>query len=142
MIAVSACLVGDNCKYNGKNNKNENVLKFLSDKEYIKICPEVMGGMPIPRLPSEIKNGRVINEKNEDVTDFFISGAKKALEALKDNYVNLVILKAKSPSCGYGKIYDGTFSGNLISGNGIACQLFIDNGFKVITENEIKEFLK
>ena len=137
MILVSACLVGENCKYNGDNNKNEKVLEFLKDKEYIKICPEVMGGLPTPRPPSEIKGDKVFNIKGENVTNNFISGGKYALEIAKNKKPELIILKAKSPSCGLGQVYDGSFSATLKEGNGIACQMLIDNGFKIITENEI-----
>jgi len=137
MILVSACLVGDNCKYNGGNNENSKVLDFLSDKEYIKICPEVMGGMSTPRLPSEIRGNKVINNNGEDVTVFFLKGAEEALE-LADMYKpELIILKAKSPSCGLREIYDGSFSGILTDGDGITAGLLKKNGFKVITENEI-----
>ena len=137
MILVSACLVGENCKYNGDNNKNEKVLEFLKDKEYIKICPEVMGGLPTPRPPSEIKGDKVFNIKGENVTKNFILGGKYALEIAKNKKPELIILKAKSPSCGLGQVYDGSFSATLKEGNGIACQMLIDNGFKIITENEI-----
>ena len=137
MILVSACLAGENCKYNGENNRNEKVLEFLTDKEYITICPEVMGGLSTPRIPSEIKGDKVFNKEGQDVTKNFISGAKCALKIAKENNPELIILKAKSPSCGYGKIYDGSFSNTLKDGNGIACQMLIDNGFKIITEKEI-----
>ena len=137
MIFVSACLVGENCKYNGKNNENSCVLSFLKDKEYIKICPEVMGGLPTPRPPSEIKGDKVFNIKGENVTKNFISGGEYALEIAKNKKPELIILKAKSPSCGLGQVYDGSFSATLKEGNGIACQMLIDNGFKIITENEI-----
>lgn len=137
MILVSACLVGENCKYNGENNRNEKVLEFLADKEYITICPEVLGGLETPRVPSEIKGDKVINKEGEDVTKNFVSGALRALEIAKENNPELIILKAKSPSCGLGKIYDGSFSNTLKNGNGIACQLLIENGYKIITEKEI-----
>ena len=137
MILVSACLAGENCKYNGENNKNEKVLDFLKDKEYIKICPEVMGGLSTPRVPSEIKGDKVINKEGKDVTGYFKRGAIKALEIAKKTNPELIILKAKSPSCGFGKIYDGNFSNTLKDGNGITCQMLIDYGFKIITEKEI-----
>ena len=87
-VLVSACLVGENCKYNGKNNKNEKIIEFLKDKEVILICPEVMGGLTTPRLKSEIFEDKVINEKKEDVTSFFVDGAKKALKKAIDNNIN------------------------------------------------------
>ena len=137
MIMVSACLTGENCKYNGGNNKNEKVIEFLKGKEYIKICPEVMGSMTTPRSPSEIKGRKVINSLGEDVTEFFLKGAYEALKLAKKNKASLIILKAKSPSCGLGKIYDGSFSGNLTDGDGITAKLLKENGFKVITENDL-----
>lgn len=137
MILVSACLVGENCKYNGKNNKNDKVIEFLKDKEYIKICPEVLGGLETPRYPSEIQGDKVINIKGEDVTEYFQKGAEETLKIAMDNNPSLIILKAKSPSCGCGEIYDGSFSEKLITGNGITCQLLYDNGYKIITEKEI-----
>ena len=137
MIFVSGCLVGENCKYNGENNENSRVLDFLKDKEYITICPECMGGLPTPRHPSEIKDDKVINCVGEDVTCFFKRGAEESLKLANSHKPELIILKSKSPSCGLGEIYDGTFSKTLIKGDGITCRLLIDNGYKVITEKEI-----
>ncbi len=137
MIIVSACLLGENCKYNGKNNKNEKILDFLKDKDYIKICPEVMGGMSTPRLPSEISGERVINSSGEDVTNFFLKGANEVLKIAKAHNPTLIILKAKSPSCGLGKIYDGSFSSTLIDGDGITAKILRASGYKVITENDL-----
>lgn len=134
---VSACLMGDNCKYNGLNNYNEDVVAFLSNKEYVKVCPECLGGLDIPRVPSEIKNSKVINKDNIDVTKEYQKGALKALEIAKHNNCNCAIFKSKSPSCGCGKIYDGTFSKKLISGNGITTSLLKKNNIKVYTEDEI-----
>ncbi|MBE7028704.1 MAG: DUF523 domain-containing protein [Ruminococcaceae bacterium] len=136
MILVSACLVGEKCKYNGEDNKNEKIIEFLKDKEYITVCPETMGGLPTPRPPSEIKGDLVFNSEGKDVTSNFLKGAEETLKIAKENSVDLVILKAKSPSCGYGQIYDGSFKGQLIKGNGITCKVLIENGYKVLTEKE------
>lgn len=138
-VAVSACLVGKNTKYDGTHNYNQKVMDYLKDKEYILICPEVLGGLPTPRVPSEIVNNKVINKENIDVTDKFISGAKKALEMLIDNNIDEVIVKSKSPSCGYKQIYDGTFTGKIIEGNGIFTTLAIQKGIKVLTEKDIEK---
>lgn len=138
-ILVSACLLGENCKYNGGNNLIENLKKELPDLEFIPVCPEVLGGLSIPRAPSEISNGRVINTEGADVTNNFLNGAKKALETAKNEGVRFALLKAKSPSCGKGEIYDGSFSGKTVSGNGIAAELLIKNGVEVFTEKEIVE---
>ena len=136
MILVSACLVGKNCKYNGGNNKNTKVLEFLKDKEYIDICPECMGGLDTPRAKSEIKDGKVYSENGKDVTENFQKGAQKALELAKKHNCTLAVLKQGSPSCGYGKIYDGTFSGVKINGNGITADLLKNYGIKILTEED------
>ncbi len=136
-VLVSNCLLGINCRYKGDNCKNENVLEFLKDKEVIGICPEVEGGLPTPRDPSEIVNDKVISKAGKDVTYEYKKGASIALKLAQDNKVDLVLFKAKSPSCGSGLIYDGTFTGNKIPGNGIAADLLIKHGFKVITEEDL-----
>ena len=136
-VLVSNCLLGINCRYKGDNCKNEKVLEFLKDKEVIGICPEQAGGLPTPRDPSEIVKDKVVSKAGKDVTAEYKKGAKMALKLAQDNKVDLVLFKAKSPSCGCGLIYDGTFSGNKIPGNGIASQLLLDNGFKVITEEDL-----
>ena len=137
-MLVNACLVGENCKYNGKNNKNEKILEFIRDKNVILVCPEVMGGLDIPRLKSEIVNHSdvVINENGEDVTDFFVKGAKKALKKALDNDVKLAVLKQKSPSCGYKKIYNGKFNGTIINGNGIFARMLEERKIKILTEED------
>lgn len=140
-IAVSACLVGKNTKYNGGNNYNQCVIEFLKDKDYILICPEVFGGLPTPRHPSEIINNKVINKVKDDVTSNFIDGANKAFKMLIDNNVTTLILKSNSPSCGYKKIYDGTFSGKLIDGNGIFTELALKHNLKIYTEKDIEKIL-
>ena len=136
-ILVSACLLGVNCKYNGNNNINNKVLEYIKDKYVIPICPEDFGGLTTPRTPSEIKNDRVINKNNVDVTENFINGANKVLMIAKVLGIKKALLKQKSPSCGSGKIYDGTFSGNIINGDGITTKLLKDNNIEVITEEDL-----
>lgn len=141
MIIVSACLCGIDCKYNGGNNKNNKVLQFLKDKEYKMICPEELGGLPTPRIPSEIvlkDNGflSVITKEGKDVTLNFSLGAEKSLEIAKSIGATFAILKSRSPSCGKAIIYDGTFTGRLKNGNGITADLFIKNNIKVISEED------
>ncbi len=136
-VLVSNCLLGINCRYKGDNCKNDKVIKFLKDKEVIGVCPESAGGLPIPRDPSEIVGNKVLSKSGKDVTAEYKKGAEFALKLAKENKVDLVIFKAKSPSCGHGIIYDGTFTGNKIPGNGITTQLLLDNGFKVITEEDL-----
>ena len=139
MIFVSACLLGENCKYSGGNNRNEAVISFLNDKEYLAVCPERAGGLPAPRPLAEIRDGRVIDKEGKDVTAEFLLGAEKTLALAKKHRPELCILKANSPSCGCGEIYDGTFSGRKISGNGKTVELLLKNGFSVITEKQIKK---
>ena len=131
---VSACLVGMNTKYNGGNNLNQKILDFLKDKEYILVCPEVKGGLPIPRYPSEINNNKVINSKGEDVTYEFNLGSQKEIEKVKAFKATKAILKSKSPSCGSNLIYDGTFTGNTINGDGIFVRELKKMGIEVLTE--------
>ena len=121
------------------SNRRENVLALLQEKDIclIPVCPEQLGGMSTPRLPSERKNDRVIQKSGTDVTDFFESGAREALRIAKLWDCDTAILKAKSPSCGCGRVYDGSFSKTLVDGDGIACKLLKDNGYKIITEKEI-----
>lgn len=141
MILISACLVGINCKYNGKNNYNEKALELVKSGQAIPICPEQLGGLTTPRNPSEIKtinNKRyVINNKNEDVTDEFVRGAKEVLKLAKELDVEKVILQSRSPSCGVGKIYSGNFDRKLVDGNGILAQMLIDNDIEVVDIEKI-----
>ena len=141
-IGVSACLVGKNTKYDGGNNYNPYVIEYLKDKEVVIICPEVFGGLPTPRVPSEQYKDGVINAIGEDVSKQFVDGAKISLQKLKDEGVNVVILKERSPSCGYKKIYDGTFSKTLIDGNGVFASLAIETGFTIYTESDIEKIIK
>jgi uncharacterized protein YbbK (DUF523 family) len=118
-ILVSACLLGTNCKYNGKNNLNKPLLKLLEGHEVIPVCPELLGGLSCPRIPCEItSDGAVITAANENLTEAFLKGAKEAAKIADNNHIDLAILQKRSPSCGASLIYDGTFSGKLISGNG------------------------
>lgn len=141
-VLVSACLIGKNCKYNGKNNYNSLICEFLKDKEVILVCPEVMGGLSIPRFKSEIiqKDGilRVINEHQQDVTEYFNKGAKIALKLALDNHISYAILKEKSPSCGYKKRYNGQFNKTLIEGSGWFSHLLMKHHIKILTEEDFK----
>ena len=130
---VSACLLEDDCKYNGGNNYDEEIFKELEKYELIPVCPEIFGGLSTPRKPSEIVGDKVINNEGLDVTNNFKRGAEETLELAKKLGVKKAILKAKSPSCGNGKIYDGTFTGTIIDGDGITTKLLKENGIEVIT---------
>ena len=135
-ILVSACLLGVDCKYNGGNNYNEKIMDYLKDKEIIPICPEIMGCLPTPRVPSERKEDKVITKEGVDVTKNFQKGAEETLKLAKLLGVKKALLKAKSPSCGYQKIYDGTFSDTLIDGNGVTTELLLKEGFTILTEKD------
>lgn len=135
-VLVSACLLGTNCKYNGGNNYCD-IKNHLKDYEIISFCPEVSGGLSIPRISCEILNNKVINKNNEDKTNEFNEGALLALELCNKHNIKLAVLKEKSPSCGVKQIYDGTFSGNLIEGSGVTTSLLKENGIEVINEIDI-----
>ncbi len=141
-IIVSACLLGTPCRYDGKSKPNSEVLALNEKYELIPICPEVMGGLPTPRIPCEIVNDKVLRQDGADVSQSYIKGAEKALKIATQNGCKIALLKARSPSCGKGKIYDGTFSGILKNGNGICADLFIKNNITVIDENEIYKLEK
>ena len=138
-IAVSACLLGENCKYSGGNNISEELLSLLSGHEVIPVCPEVLGGLPVPRVPAEIVDGTVMNRDGVSVDEEFRRGAAEALEICRREKADLVILQPRSPSCGVGSVYDGTFSGKRIPGNGIFAALAMENGFRVESAEEIIE---
>jgi len=134
-IAVSACLLGENVRYDGSNKRNDKLLKLLSNSEIISICPEVAGNFSIPRSSIEINSGKVITSSGNDVTDKLYKGSKLALDKIKD--CDFVILKTNSPSCGYKRIYDGTFTGKLIKGNGVFTNMCLENNIKVFTEEDL-----
>lgn len=136
-IMVSACLLGENCKYNGGNNLSEKVLHYLEGHEVIPVCPEVLGGLSTPRLPAEIVKGVVTARDGHSVDEEFRMGAMKGLELAKEENVELVILQSRSPSCGVKQVYDGTFSGNKIEGKGIFARLLEENSFQVIDVEDL-----
>lgn len=148
MILVSGCLCGINCKYNGGNNLHPAISELLEEGKAIPICPEQLGGQSTPRIAHEICGGtgadvwdeaaRVLGPDGEDVTDEFKRGAEESLKIAKACGVKLAILKARSPSCGKGMIYDGHFNGSKIKGNGVTAELFIRNGVEVINEEDPK----
>lgn len=134
---VSACLLGENCKYNGGNNLNEELLRLLSGHKVIPVCPEVLGGLPTPRIPAEIVEGSVTNREGISVDRAFRQGAEKALEIAKQEQPDLIILQSRSPSCGAKQIYDGTFSGTLIPGQGVFAELAKKAGFNLKDAEDI-----
>ena len=134
-ILVSACLLGENCRYDGMNKLNQEL--FLQKKaNLIPFCPEAAGGLSIPRKPGEIIDNKVLSQDGDDLTEYYHTGAVKAWELVKENKIKVAILKEDSPSCGVKKIYDGTFSGKKISGQGITTRLLSENGILVLDEIE------
>ena len=136
-ILVSACLLGVNCRYKGDGKRNEKILELGNKHTLIPVCPEQLGGLPTPRAPAEQQGGRVINKAGQDVTKAYRSGAEAALYIAKLNHVKFAVLKSRSPSCGSGMIYDGSFSGKLIGGDGVCAALLKQNGIEVFTEDEL-----
>ena len=131
-ILVSACLAGENCKYNGGSNRSEKLLTLLKGHEVILICPEVMGGLPTPRVPSEIVGGIVMTRDGRIVDEEFRRGARLALAIAQREQPDLIILQPRSPSCGVNQHYDGTFTGTLTDGPGITARLLMEHGFPVL----------
>lgn len=143
MIIVSACLLGENCKYNGDNNETQWVKDLMKDHTLCMVCPECLGKLPTPRPKNEIqKDGRVLNELGEDMTMAFQQGAKiaytRALVAAKSigEEIEYAILKSNSPSCGKDHVYDGNFTGTIVDGDGIFAKFLKEKGIKIYTEKE------
>ncbi|QPH97508.1 DUF523 domain-containing protein [Campylobacter concisus] len=138
-VLISACLAGINCKFNGENNLlSSGVLDEISKKYHLLfICPEVFGGLGTPREPAEMKDGLVVTKTAKDVSENFKFGAKICLKIAKLNGCKKAILKARSPSCGSGQIYDGSFTKRLILGDGVAAKLLKENEILVFSEDEI-----
>lgn len=136
-IMVSACLMGENCKYNGGNNLSQKVLNYVKGHEVIPVCPEVLGGLPTPRIPAEIVDGTVITKDGRNVNEEFKKGAEIALKMAVENQIDLVILQSRSPSCGPKQIYDGSFSGKRIDGQGIFAKLLIEKGVKILDVEDL-----
>ena len=146
MYIISACLCGVNCKYNGLNNYNEKCNELFISGKAILVCPEQLGGLSTPRVPSELqdntlniikKNGKILNKDGEDVTENFLKGAREVTTIAKKLNIKKAILKEGSPSCGVNYIYDGTFTGNKIKGNGITTELLKALDIEVISEEAL-----
>ncbi|PIU29825.1 DUF523 domain-containing protein [Candidatus Woesearchaeota archaeon CG07_land_8_20_14_0_80_44_23] len=137
MRLCSACLLGIKCRYDGKSKPNEKVLSLANKETLIPICPEQLGGLPTPREPSEQRGKEIITKSGKNVTKNFENGADEVLKLAKLFNIKEAILKQKSPSCGSGQIYDGTFSKTLIKGDGVTTLLLKRNGIKVISEKEL-----
>ena len=138
-IMVSACLAGENCKYNGGNNRNKKVLRLMEENEVITVCPEQMGGLPTPRVPSEVRDGVVTARDGRIVDKEFRAGAAKCLEIAIRERSDLVILQSRSPSCGVKQRYDGTFTGKLVDGAGVTAELLMEHGFRCLDVEDLVE---
>lgn len=138
MKLVSACLAGVKCRYDGTAKPNKKVIDLVKKGEAVLVCPEQLGGLMTPRMASEIIGGRVIRADGKDITKNFVAGAKEALKIAKMYGCKEAILKSNSPSCGVGKIYDGTFSGKLRKGDGIFTKLLKRSKIRCIAEGNIK----
>ena len=136
-ILVSACLLGENCKYSGGNNYDRAVVDFVQGHQVIPVCPEVLGGLPIPRSPAELVDGVVINKAGISVDAQFRAGAEKALAIAKQNGAELVILQSRSPSCGVKEIYDGSFTGKKIPGQGVFAEMLQQAGIPMLDAGEL-----
>ena len=136
-ILISGCLLGLKCRYDAKEKKLPEIEKLIESYNLIPVCPEQLGGLPTPRIPAERVKDRVITQVGVDVTKEYQIGAEEALKIAKLYNCKKAILKEKSPSCGCGKIYDGTFSKNLIVGNGVTADLLLKNGIEIFGESKI-----
>ena len=137
-VLVSACLLGENCKYNGRNNYNPAVVEFVKDKDVLPVCPEMMAGMGCPRTPIEIEDGVLIDRDGNNVDAAMREAVEKAMEMIRKEDIQCAVLQSRSPTCGVNQIYDGSFSGKLIPGSGVLAQALKDEGYQVIDAEDIK----
>lgn len=140
MYLISSCLVGINCRYNGTSTLNLALKKMIEEGKAIAVCPEVLAGLPTPRESCEIQNiaerCRVISKSGKDYTNAFVEAAKATLNICISQNISNAILQSRSPSCGFGEIYDGNFSGKLTIGNGLTAELLFKNGIKIFTDEK------
>ena len=136
-ILVSACLLGENCKYNGGNNRSEALLRRLQGHEVLPVCPEVLSGLGVPRPCVELRDGVAYNQYGENVDAAFRAGVEKALAQIEGQAIDLVVLQSRSPTCGVKQIYDGTFSRHLIEGQGMLAAALTARGYRVVDVEDI-----
>ena len=143
-LLISRCLLGDSCRYDGKSKPlpDETLQALRARYDLIPVCPEVLGGLPTPRTPSERQGDRVVMKSGADVTAEYRRGAEIALRLAQEHQVCAAVLKERSPSCGKGEIYDGTFTGMLTEGNGVTTEILMNAGFTVYGESEIEKLCK
>lgn len=140
-LLVSACLMGAGCRYDGKNNRLPQLERLMELHSCVPVCPEQLGGFSTPRIPAEQKGDRVVDREGRDITDAFLRGAKEAVRLAKLCGCQAALLKERSPSCGCGWIYDGTFSGTLMPGDGVTARLLKENGLAIYGESRVEELL-
>ena len=138
-ILVSACLLGENCKYSGGNNRNERVLRYISGHRVIPVCPEVEGGLPCPRKPVEWVGGRVMTRDGEDCTAAFRLGVERVCARTAGEKIDLAILQSRSPSCGVKEIYDGSFTGVRIPGQGLLARALAAMGVPLMDAQDVPD---
>jgi len=138
IIVVSACLAGIRCKWNGKASPCAKVISLVKQGKAIPVCPEQLGGLQTPRPAAEIRKGRVVDAKGNDYTAAFAKGAKEGLKIAKMAKCRVAVLRPKSPSCGCGLVYDGTFSGKLKKGDGVFAAMLKRNGIRAVCESEFR----
>ena len=142
-LLISLCLLGEPCRYDGKSlPMSGEVIERLKEKYIlVPVCPEQEGGLPTPRIPAERKGEKVVRRDGVDVTAEYARGAETALLLCRKHNISIALMKSKSPSCGAGLIYDGTFSGTLTAGDGVTAALLSENGIKVYTEKDINSLI-
>lgn len=141
-LLISACLLGIPCRYDGKSVKAVDIERLAEKFELIPVCPEIYGGLPTPRIPSERVGDKTLMKDGRDVTENYLRGAEAAYALCESLGCTLALLKERSPSCGKNKIYDGSFTGTLIDGEGVAAEYLRERGIKIFGESEIEELLK
>lgn len=137
VILVSACLLGENCKYSGGNNFCQKVADFVRGHEVVAVCPEVLAGLGIPRTPVEIVSGQLMDRDGNSVDARLRLAVEQLLESIKGQKIDLAILQSRSPTCGVNQVYDGTFTGKLIAGSGIFAQALKAAGYRVLDAEDI-----
>ena len=140
-VLVSACLLGENCKYNGGNNYNTAVAEFVKGKEVLTICPEIMAGMGCPRTPIEIVDGVLMDRNGNNVDASMRKAVAQAMEMIRKEDIQCAVLQSRSPTCGVNQVYDGSFSGKLIEGSGVLAQALKADGYQVIDAEDVKKYL-
>ncbi len=141
-LLISACLMGIKCRYDGKQKKIPELDRLMESYVLIPVCPEVLGGLPTPRVPSERRDEAVVTRDGRDVTENYRQGARESLRICQMTHTDCALLKERSPSCGFGSIYDGTFTGTLCPGDGVCAALLKQHGVRVYGESQVTELLK